>query len=123
MARKARKSPTAERLEWGLGLACGLLVAALVGYLAREGLSAGRTPPALTVAAEPAPEDEMRFTVRNDGGRTATAVALSLSLGDGAERRLVIDYLPGHSDASGGFVLPEAAAPDAEIVVEGYLDP
>ena len=74
--------------------------------------------------ASPAPAGELRFTVRNDGGRTATAVALSLRLGDGAERRLVIDYLPGHSEASGGFVLPRAAAPAMpEIVVEGYVDP
>jgi len=62
--------------------------------------------------------------VRNDGGRAATAVALSLRLGDGEERRLVIDYLPGHSEASGGFVLPEGTAPDAtRVVVEGYIDP
>ena len=123
MARRARRSPTAERLEWGLGLACGLLVAAPGGYLAWEGLSAGRTPPRLTVTTEPGAPGELRFTVRNDGGRAATAVALSLRLGEAGERRLVIDYLPGHSDASGGFVLPEAAAPEAEIVVEGYLDP
>ena len=84
----------------------------------------GDTPPVLSVATEAAPPGEIRFSVRNAGGRTATAVALSLRLGDGAERRLVIDYLPGHSQASGGFVLPAGAgqAPP-EIVVEGYLDP
>ena len=60
------------------------------GYLAWEGLSAGRH------AAAPLGDDgagaagELRFTVRNDGGRTATAVALSLRLGDGGRAA------PGH---------------------------
>jgi uncharacterized protein (TIGR02588 family) len=117
-------SGLAERIEWGLGLACGALVVALAGYLAWEGLSAGRTPPVLSVALAPAPPGEVRFVLRNDGGRTATAVALSLRLGEAAERRLVVDYLPGHSEASGGFVLPSGASDAAPaIVVEGYLDP
>jgi uncharacterized protein (TIGR02588 family) len=88
----------------------------------REGLRGG-TPPVISVAVEPAPPGEVRFTVRNEGGRTATAVALSLRLGDGAERRLVIDYLPARSEASGGFVLPPGAEAQPEITVEGYVDP
>jgi len=114
---------TAERIEWALGLACGAVVLGLAGYLAWTGLAAG-TPPVLSVAPEPAPAGELRFVVRNDGSRTATAVALALRLGDGAERRLVIDYVPGHSEATGGFVLPPGEdAAGSEIVVEGYLDP
>jgi uncharacterized protein (TIGR02588 family) len=120
----ARGSRLAERIEWVLGLACGALVLALAGYLVWEGLSAGGTPPVLSVVPEPAPPGEIRFSVRNDGGRAATAVALSLRLGGGGERRLVIDYLPGHSQASGGFVLPPGAGPGSpQIVVEGYVDP
>jgi uncharacterized protein (TIGR02588 family) len=120
----ARGSNGAERVEWALGLLCGLAVLALAGFLVREGLRSGRTPPVLSVATEPAAPGEVRFTVRNDGGRTATAVALSLRLGDGAERRLVIDYLPGHSETSGGFALPAGADQAApEITVEGYVDP
>jgi len=116
-------SRTAERLEWILGIVSGIVVAALAGYLTLQGIADTRTPPRLSVAAEPGPSGEVRFTVHNDGGRTATAVALSL-IADGTERRLVIDYLPGHSEASGGFVLPAGVNADASaIVVEGYLDP
>lgn len=119
-----RSRDVAERLEWLVGAVSGLLVAGLVGYLVWEGLSAGRTPPRLSVRAEPAPGGELRFTIRNDGGQTATAVALSLRLEDGGERRLVVDYVPGHSEASGGFVLPDGVAADtARMTVEGYLDP
>jgi uncharacterized protein (TIGR02588 family) len=115
-------SRTAERVEWALGLACGLLVLALAGYLLWEGLSAGGTPPRLSVATVPGGSGEVRFTVRNDGGRAATDVALRL--GDGGERRLVVDYLPSHSEASGSFVLPAGTPPEAaEVVVEGYIDP
>jgi uncharacterized protein (TIGR02588 family) len=120
----AQGSSNAERIEWALGLVCGLVVLALAGYLLWHGLRPGRTPPELSVVTEPAPPGEVRFTVRNDGGHTATAVALSLRLGDGAERRLVVDYLPGRSEASGGFVLPpDAGEAEPKIVVEGYLDP
>jgi uncharacterized protein (TIGR02588 family) len=119
----ARDRNTAERIEWVLGLVCGLAVLSLAGFLVREGLRAA-TPPALSVTTEPEPDGELRFTVRNDGGRTATAVALSVRLGDGAERRVVIDYLPARSEASGGFALPAGTAPAAaEVVVEGYVDP
>lgn len=114
----------AERVEWGLGFACGLLVLALVGYLAWEGLTAGRTPPRLSVATAAGEPGEVRFVVRNDGGRAATDVALSLRTGEEGERRLVIDYLPGHSEASGRFLLPAGPSHEvAEVVVEGFVDP
>jgi uncharacterized protein (TIGR02588 family) len=111
-------------VEWVLGILCGAVVLALVGYLGWQGLRGADGPPVLSVEAQPAPPGEFRFTVRNTGGRTATAVALSLRLGEGVERRLVVDYLPPHSQASGGFVLPAGVAAGAgEVVVEGYLDP
>ena len=72
--------------------------------------------------------DQVRFRVRNQGGRAASAVSLSLTLRDGgeivSERRLVLDYLPGHSETTGGFVLPAGARGfAADLSVEGYLDP
>ena len=112
-----------ERIEWGLGVVCGLVVLALAGYLAWEGLSDGATRPRLSVETMPGEAGEVRVTVRNEGGRAATAVAVALRTGEG-ERRLVIDYVPGHSEVSGGFLLPGGASPEAvEVVVEGYVDP
>jgi uncharacterized protein (TIGR02588 family) len=64
--------------------------------------------------------------VSNDGGQTATDVAVALVLEvDGVRaqaQRLVIDYLPGHSEATGAFVVPEGGA-GARLAIEGYLDP
>lgn len=128
---------TVARIEWALGIISAAVVLAIAGYLVVEAVGGSATMPDLHVAIVP-PEAEdgdapapgqVRFVVRNDGGRTATAVAVSLALhgADGAvvgDRRIVLDYLPGHSEATGGFVLPPGAAQArAEIAVEGYLDP
>lgn len=128
MARRREKSRAAEALEWGLGAISGLAVLAIGGYLLHAGLKEPPEP-ALTVRAAAAPADgAIPFTVRNDGGGTATAVAVSMTLSrDGApvgERRLVIDYVPGHSQVAGAFVLsPESEGLERRIVVEGYLEP
>jgi uncharacterized protein (TIGR02588 family) len=122
-------SRRAKQIEAALGFVAGVIVLALAGYLTWQGLSDGPSLPQLSVAPVTGSDDEVRFVVRNDGGATATDVAISLVFaGDGGrppiERRLVIDYVPGHSEATGGFVLPAgAAALSAGLAVEGYLDP
>lgn len=119
---KGKARSGAEAIEWLLGGLSGAVILALVVTLVRSGLADGGAPPLLALTAEPPEAGILRFSVRNDGGSTATDVALRLRLGDGPERRLVIDYVPAHSERSGAFLLPPGAGP-AEIVVEGYLDP
>lgn len=124
---------TAARIEWALGILSAAVVLALVGYLAYAALAPSSTLPQLRAEVVPAAPGEaaahLRFVVRNDGSQTATSVAVAVVLrgSDGnivGERRIVIDYLPGHSEATGGFVLPGGAeALSPELVVEGYLDP
>jgi uncharacterized protein (TIGR02588 family) len=133
MAGKRHSARTADLVEWGLGILSAVLVLALCGYLAYEALTGSATLPVLEAELVPAAPgeapDQLRFVVRNTGGHTATAVSLALVLYDEAgepagERRIVLDYLPGHSEATGGFILPpggERLRP--ELVVEGYLDP
>lgn len=126
MARKSEKTRAAEWLEWAIATVSAAAILAIGGYLVREGLS-DTTEPALSVAAGPAADGALHFVVRNDGGRTANAVALSLILRrDGAvvgERRLVVDYVPADSEAEGAFLLPQSEGVETEIVVEGYLAP
>ena len=125
-----KRQPTAraERLEWILGYISGAAVLGIIGYLVWQGLA---DPPRAHLSIEAAPgrpDGQLRFTVRNNGGRTATDVAVSLTLRKGdevfAERRLVIDYVPGHSEAEGTFLLPAGnEALSRDLVVDGYLDP
>ena len=126
-------SRNARRIERALGLVSAAAVLAIMAFLVHEGLTGAQTLPDLHAGIlPPGPDDapgQLRFAIHNDGGRTATAVALSLVLRDAggtavAERRLTLDYLPGHSATTGAFALPEAAASLAPtLVVEGYLDP
>ena len=92
---KRQHTARAEQLEWILGYLSGVAVLGIIGYLVWQGLA---EPPGadLSIKAAPgSPEGQLRFIVRNDGGRTATDVAVSLTLRKGdevfAERRLVID--------------------------------
>jgi uncharacterized protein (TIGR02588 family) len=124
----AARSSFAETLELGVGAVSGLVVAGLIGYLAWQGFTGGSRPPELSVRVADAGAGEFGFTVTNDGGHTATDVAVALVLeSDGQPthvQRLVIDYIPGHSQASGSFLLSdEDAARTARLVVEGYVDP
>ena len=102
----------AERLQWVLGYVSGAAVLAIAGYLLWQGFA---DPPAASLSIEAGPvgpEGQLRFTVSNDGGRTATDVAVSLTLRKGNdffdEQRLVIDYVPGHSDAMEPFCFRQA---------------
>jgi uncharacterized protein (TIGR02588 family) len=119
----------ARHIEGALGFLAGVIVLALIGYLAWQGLRDGTDLPELSVAPVPTAAGEVRFVVRNEGGGTATDVAIALVLADPEgrpvrERRLVIDYVPAHSEATGGFVLPSGAEGlTPGLAVEGYLDP
>jgi uncharacterized protein (TIGR02588 family) len=129
----AAPSGSIGRIEWVLGLLSALIVLALAGFLVREAVSGPKDLPDLRIERLPAdpdaPPGDVRFVVRNEGEQTATAVSLALVLRDTAgasvsERRLVIDYLPGRSEATGAFVLEEVDPRlRQELLVEGYLDP
>ena len=111
-----------------LGYLSGTAILAIAGYLVWQGLA---DPSAASLRIEVAPggpDHQLHFIVRNDGGRTATDVAVSLTLRNGdepfAKQRLVIDYVPGHSEAEGVFLLPETDGPlDRNLTVDGYLAP
>lgn len=120
------KERAAEALEWILGAVSALAILLIGGYLVREGLSETEAP-SLTVTAEAPSGGVLPFLLRNDGGRTATSVAVSLTFSrDGAlvgERQLVVDYVPGHSEVAGAFILPGTDGLDRALAVEGYVDP
>lgn len=120
---------SAHVTEIALAIVSGCLVFAMVGYLVHAVLFVTPAPVSLSVVATaPDKAGHVRFTVRNEGGRTASNVHVSLLLQDGArfvDRRTVqIDYVPPHSEISGGLLLqPDEFALDRTFVVEGYMDP
>lgn len=129
--RDARRTAAGERIEWIVGAISAALVAALLGYLAYQFAVSARSLPDLIITEAAEPGDlpgQIRFTVSNRGGRTASAVSVTLTLRDGgravAERRLVIDYVAADSEAAGGFLLPQGSEGLTPVLaVEGYLDP
>ena len=130
--RAATARSRTEWLEWALGAVSGLIVLALVAYLAFEGVTDARAVADLEIAAAPpaaAPaRPELRFTLSNRGGRAATAVAVSMTLKDGLRiagvSRLTVDQVPPRSTVTGAFLLPsDAAGLTPVLAVEGYLDP
>lgn len=118
--------------EWaaaavGLSLTLGVL-----GYLVREGLSPGDSPPSLSVESQPAKVIGGGFvaplTVSNASDATAAAVEVRGVLEqDGVvveERRATFDYVPGGGEAKGGLVFQrDPRLHQLRLSVEGYQDP
>lgn len=127
------KQDAVPLLEW-LAAATGLLIAVgLVAIIAREGLNAAGDPvPQLTVNAGPpiaSPNGHVvEVRVRNLSSRTAAAVQVEGELSGGAGEAetssATIDYVPGHSEASGGLVFTGApAGRRLDLRIVGYENP
>ncbi len=128
----APKDRRVSRLEWVAAAVAGLVVLGLVGMLLREAWSGADLPPDLRVELQaPILRDgraHLRFTLANRGGQTAAGVGLTLQVRDGdavvETRRLTVDYVPGRSEASGGFYVDALRQGQVPVVaVDGYVDP
>ena len=128
MGRTGTKTAAAGTLEWVLGGVSSAAVLMIGAYLVREGLREPGEPMLSAEVGAMTAEGVLPFSVRNEGGRTATAVSVSLTLeraGQPAiERRVIVDYVPGRSEVEGAFLLaPPETALGRRLSVEGYLDP
>ncbi|MCA1662505.1 MAG: hypothetical protein LC648_10320 [Novosphingobium sp.] len=126
-ARQARHDPV-PLLEWvtaGLG---ALVALALVGVIGWSALNERPDElPRLSVEAgplEPAgPRRAVRFTVRNDAGRTAKQVQVEGKLGE-QTASATLDYVPGRSQESGALLFDaEPGGGTVELRVTGYQLP
>lgn len=120
----------AGRIEAIVGLVSAALVLAIVGVLVFDAMRSDDGLPELTVeedARSPEVPGQLRFVVVNLGQRAAASVTVALSLGDPGEtdtRRVLVDFVPSHSQASGAFLLGERdRGRAAALSVESYLDP
>lgn len=117
----------AERIEWIAGGLSALVVLGMIGFFLQEALGGADRLPDLAVSVDPVPAEgatQLRYRLRNDGGRAATSVTLSLTLAGGERRSVVVDEVPAHSEVTGGIQLPAGVGPaDAVLGVDGYVDP
>ena len=118
----------AERIEWIAGSVSALVVLGMIGFFVYEAISGADGLPRLEVTVDPVDQiaggTHLRYLIRNEGGRAASAVTLSVTLPDGGRRSVIVDYVPAHSQVSGGLNVPESARPgDLELTVDGYVDP
>ena len=114
----------AERIEWIAGSVSALVVLGMIGFFVYEAISGADGLPRLEVTVDPVDQiaggTHLRYLIRNEGGRAASAVTLSVTL----RRSVIVDYVPAHSQVSGGLNVPESARPgDLELTVDGYVDP
>src|SRR5690242_12428752 len=98
-------------LEWvasGIGL---LLVLGIFGVIGWQMFNDATTPPAITVEIENVAPVEggyrVLFRARNSAGAAAAQVGIEGKLSaagtDAETSRVVLDYIPGHSDRHGGL--------------------
>ncbi len=127
--KEGRGPGVAEHLAGALG---GLLVLALLGFLAYQALGARETPPELAVVVTRVEEAGAGWTVSfqavNSGGHTAEAVQIEGAvLRDGHpvdQASSTIAYLPPHSSRAGALVFStDPASGDLRVSAVGYRLP
>jgi uncharacterized protein (TIGR02588 family) len=129
MTKSAKSTPFARRVEILLAVLSGAVVIAMAAYLLHAAFFSQPSPVSLSVTAgAPDAGGNIRFTVRNDGDRTAANVHVTMVVGGGGtetDRRTVqIDYVPAHSEVEGALILADGEfGLQRRFVVEGYIDP
>jgi uncharacterized protein (TIGR02588 family) len=130
--RTAQPRQRVPWLEWvaaGVGL---LLVLGLFGVIGWQAFNGATTPPALTVEIENvAPEEggyRVLFRARNSAGEAAAQVEIEGKIsaaGAGEEvSRIVLDYIPGHSERQGGlFFTRDPRSGTLAVRATGFAEP
>lgn len=108
-AAQQRGIPVVERIVAAMG---AVIVMSVFTFLGVDALMGDRSPPDIRVEAITIEQVRNGYLVQvraiNDGGRAAAQVELEgmVIAGDGGRStaRLVLDYVPGHSEAEGGML-------------------
>lgn len=131
-AQQPERRRRSEKLEWIIGSVCGLLVLALLGFLAFEALSGGDGMPVLqAIAGPPVPAGEsfvVPVRVSNSGRSTAADVAVEGRLvGEGGKEETAsttLDYVAGGSSAGAALIFTaDPASGKFELAVKSYTVP
>jgi len=126
------KIPKKNWLEWSCFALALLLVAAVLGFLVRDALIAGKAPPRIEFHLGESEKhgEHFRLPVRaqNHGDQTAESVQVEVVLKTaGKEERaeFVIDHLPKHGQREGyvTFRTDPRAAENVQVRALGYQTP
>jgi uncharacterized protein (TIGR02588 family) len=119
-------------VEWAVGLASTLLVAAMIGFIFYQAVTQSPLPPRLSIERLPTvagdSDRHVRFAIHNDANRTAAAVLVhgEATRQDGRSEvaETTFDYVPAQSRATGAliFSIPVTEA-NLTIRASGYMDP
>jgi len=127
MARRGGKRQETPAPEWvaaGLGALIALVILGTIGWQAL----AGRDDPVPLLAARiesvtTAGQDRVAtVTVTNASGRTAAAVHVEGEIGEQTSSA-VIDYVPGHGEATAALVFTDPTPGPIAVRVTGYEHP
>jgi uncharacterized protein (TIGR02588 family) len=128
-AQSVQRVPWLEWVASGVGL---LLVLGLFGVIGWQAFNGAATPPAITVEVENVAPVEggyrVLFRARNSAGEAAAQVEIEgtvTTTGAPPETsRVVLDYIPGHSERRGGlFFTWDARAGDLTVRATGFAEP
>ncbi len=128
---KAKTTSPDERIEWWIGIACGVVTLALIGFLLFEALTGLGGGPALRVVQAqvvPGPDHYvLEVLVTNEGEETAAQVLVEgrLGAGDSTEvSSVVIDYVPPGPGVSAALVFErDPRVGEVVLAVRGYRYP
>lgn len=114
-------------VEWVIGALSAVMVLALLGFLAIEGIARAPGEPRFRVeilAIEQAAEGiAARIEVINEGEAAAAAVTVEGTTASGQHASIQFDYIAGHGRRRGVLYFPDGNGAGLEIHVSGHVMP
>ena len=129
-AKTPKIAPQARALEWGFGVVSGVLVIALLIYLAYQGIRP-QEPPSFTLSVHHVERlgdgYHVAIAVRNVGDSTAAEVAVRGALASGGDpetSETVLDFIPPRSTRQSVLLFAhDPAHGTLTLSVRGYNEP
>lgn len=127
-SQRPQIAPQARALEWGFGVASGILVIALLAYLAFQGVRTP-SPPSFRLAVQHVERIDATYhvvvEVENRGDSTAAEVAVRgvVAGGEPETSETVLDFLPPRSTRQTVLLFAHDPGMKLTLSVRGYNQP